>query len=203
MHRFIIALLVGLLLSGDSTAVDDRWPWPVESRSVARSFDAPPEPWASGHRGIDISAQQGTVVTAVADGTIHYAGRIVDRGVVSLAHADGITVTSYEPVHPLVSEGDPVSAGQPIAVIEGVHAGCGSCLHFGVRVQDQYRDPMLWLRLERPVLLPLQDSRTPERAAVRLADEHPCTLMPGVRTRRACRSVSYRGSRVRASPAPL
>lgn len=202
--QFCLSLAVNIALAAVSivalivpvhSAAADAWPWPVDSRDVARQFEPPPEPWAAGHRGVDIRAEQGAVVTAVANGQVHFAGTIVDRGVVSVAHADGATITSYEPVTPLVSKGDDVIAGQPIAVVHGIHAGCGSCLHFGVRVGGEYRDPMLWLRLERPVLLPLADQR------VRHADARFDRTQRVVRTRRACTSGSSRGSRAPRAPA--
>ena len=149
---FTVALLFAL--SGFGAPQHDRWPWPVPDRNVVRHFEPPPEPWAAGHRGIDIRSPVGTVVTAVADSTVHFAGTVVDRGVVSLDHGDGI-LTSYEPVTALVDRGDAVIAGEPIAIVEGHHRGCGACLHFGVRQHGEYVDPMLFLTLERPVLLPL------------------------------------------------
>ncbi|MGO1774825.1 MAG: M23 family metallopeptidase [Agrococcus casei] len=210
MHRIVTALITAALLAGITGAsqlgasqqvvADEQWPWPVDSRAVARAVEKPPQPWSAGHRGADIRAAQGAVVTAVADGVVHHAGQIVSRGVVSVAHADGTTITSYEPVHPLVAEGDAVSAGQPIAVIEGVHAGCGSCLHFGVRVDDEYQDPMMWLRLERPVLLPLGDPGRSDRAWFTRADARTCTTKRASRKRHACRSASFRDWHGPASP---
>lgn len=153
--RSLFVLCIGLLLSLSGSGQHDAgWPWPVPGREVARHFDPPPEPWASGHRGIDIRTPVGTVVTSVADGTVHFAGTVVDRGVLSLDHGDWI-LTSYEPVRPLVQQGDSVSAGQPVAIVDAMHRDCGACLHFGVRVDDEYVNPMRFLHLERPVLLPV------------------------------------------------
>lgn len=159
MRALLASLAVLLLLSvsiGDqySSGQDARWPWPVPGREVVRYFDPPPEPWAAGHRGVDIRAPVGTVVTAVADGTVHYAGVVVDRGVLSIDHGGGL-LTSYEPVSSLVERGDDVVAGQPVAIIQGIHQSCGACLHFGVRIDGEYVNPMHFLRLERPVLLPV------------------------------------------------
>ena len=197
-----VSTLAALAMTGvlPATMSDANWLWPMEPRNVAREFVPPPEPWSAGHRGIDIRGDQGALIIAVADGTVHFAGTIVDRGVVSIAHADGHTVTSFEPVQPLVARGDRVRTGQPIATLEGVHAGCGSCLHFGVRIDDEYRDPLNWLVLERPVLLPIDEAHLVSRP-VRLADARFGRSPTACRTRRACRSAWCRGSRARAAPA--
>lgn len=186
---FTVAVL--LALSGFGASQHDRWPWPVPGRDVVRHFEPPPEPWAAGHRGVDIRSPVGTVVTAVADSTVHFAGTVVDRGVVSLDHGDGI-LTSYEPVTSLVERGDAVMAGEPIAIVEGHHRGCGACLHFGVRQHGEYVDPMLFLTLERPVLLPL--------AAMREGAHLHTSAVIG-RTRRAYTSGLSPDLRDRAAPA--
>lgn len=155
--RAIVFLLALLLISPVLQAPADRWSWPVDSRQVARGFDAPDAPWAAGHRGIDIRVQPDAVIVAPANGTVRFAGHVVDRGVLSLDHGDAV-LSSFEPVIALVAEGDTVAAGQPIAVLDGQHTGCGICLHFGVRIDGEYVDPLTMLQLERPVLLPLSGS---------------------------------------------
>lgn len=150
-----IALVGALMLQ--SAPAGERWQWPTDSTEVVRAFEQPPQPWAAGHRGIDIRTGPYALVRAPAAGTIRFAGSIVDRGVLSIDHGDDV-LSSYEPVRPLVAEGEHVHAGQAVAVIEGVHSGCGHCLHFGVRIAGEYVDPLRMLVLERPVLLPISGS---------------------------------------------
>src|SRR5436305_14430266 len=66
---------------------------PVAGR-VVRPFDPPATPYGPGHRGVDLAARAGSPVRAAADGLVTFAGPVAGRGVVVLAHADGIT-TEY------------------------------------------------------------------------------------------------------------
>ncbi|MGX9228951.1 peptidoglycan DD-metalloendopeptidase family protein [Streptomyces albus] len=62
--------------------------WPVEGAEgarrprVPRGWDPPPQPWAPGHRGVDLAARPGQPVRAVADGKVSFAGKVAGRGVV-------------------------------------------------------------------------------------------------------------------------
>src|SRR5690349_17646532 len=58
--------------------------------AVVRPFAPPPTPYAAGHRGVDLAAGPSAVVGAAAAGTVRFAGAVAGRGVVVLAHADGI-----------------------------------------------------------------------------------------------------------------
>src|SRR5699024_4562613 len=65
--------------------------WPlVPERAVLREFEPPQEVWEPGHRGVDLEAAGGAPVHAAAAGVVAFAGRVVDRTVVSIDHADGI-----------------------------------------------------------------------------------------------------------------
>lgn len=130
-----------------------RWPVPPPIRVVS-PFRAPPTPYAAGHRGVDLEAVSGAVVTAPAAGIVSYAGMVASRGVVAIDHGDGV-VSAIEPVEALVATGDPVTAGEAIGTVtSGGHCTSG-CVHFGVRVHGEYVSPFLFLGgLPRAVLLP-------------------------------------------------
>jgi murein DD-endopeptidase MepM/ murein hydrolase activator NlpD len=133
------------------------WAWPLRgSHDILRPFIAPSSTYSAGHRGIDIAAvggENGLAVLAPADGIVHFAGVVVDRGVLSLEHADGI-LSSYEPVTAVVHKGDAVHRGQVVATLDSGHCS-QPCLHFGVRVAGHYVSPLLFLGgVVRPVLLP-------------------------------------------------
>ena len=125
--------------------------WPVRPAEVISGFDPPAENWDSGHRGIDLATSTGIVVMSAADGIVTFANSLAGRGVVVVDH--GSVRTTYEPVHALVTVGDWVSMGDELGTIEtGTgHCGDGSCLHWGLRRDDNYLDPRLLLGL-RPVL---------------------------------------------------
>lgn len=130
--------------------------WPVRPPSVARPFQPPPQPWLSGHRGVDLGASPGTVVRSAGSGVVVYAQRLAGRGVVSVAHAGGLR-TTYEPVTATVAAGDTVAVGDPIGALEPGHPGCpvSACLHWGLRRGEVYLDPLRLLGPRRVRLLPL------------------------------------------------
>jgi len=130
--------------------------WPVDPPHVVRLFDPPAQPWLAGHRGADLAAVPLSAVHAAGAGTVVYAGRLADRGVVSLAHAGGLR-TTYEPVTSALRVGDRVTAGQLIGTLEQGHPGCPApaCLHWGLRSGARYFDPLALLGLGRVRLLPL------------------------------------------------
>ena len=125
---------------------------PVAGR-VVRPFEPPPTPYAAGHRGVDLAASPGAAVRAAGAGTVTFAGPVAGRGVLVIAHPDGVT-TEYEPVRPLVAVGRSVAGGQVVARLAGRHAGCpGSCLHWGARRGGRYLDPLALLGRLGPVKL--------------------------------------------------
>jgi len=111
--------------------------------AVLRRFDPPAGPWAPGHRGVDLAGPAGAAVLAPADGTVTFAGTVVDRGVVTIAHPDGLR-SSLEPVEPSVSAGARVVAGEQVGTLQAVAGHCAptTCLHWGVRRGDAYVDPL-------------------------------------------------------------
>ena len=145
-----------------ATGVDaDRSPagyvWPTgDPAAVVRSFDAPPAPWAPGHRGVDLELAVGAPVVAAADGVVAFAGTVVDRPVVSIDHADGVR-TTYEPVRPAVREGQRVTAGETIGHLESGHClvlQLTTCLHLGARTGPRtYVDPLRLLGVDVVVRL--------------------------------------------------
>lgn len=132
-----------------------RWAWPVRPPRITKPFAAPPGPYASGHRGIDLAAVPGTAVTAPAAATVRFAGVVVDRPVLTLDHGDGV-LSSYEPVESTFAVGESVAPGQAIGqVASGGHCAA-TCLHVGVRVDGLYVSPLLFFdRVPPSILLPL------------------------------------------------
>jgi murein DD-endopeptidase MepM/ murein hydrolase activator NlpD len=137
-------------------AVPVLWGWPLAGRpTVARPFDAPPTPYAAGHRGVDLLGAPGQPVLSAGAGVVAFAGMVAGRPVVSVQHADGLR-TTYEPVQPVVAAGRAVARGSPIGVLVAGHPGCPAeaCLHWGLRRGEAYLDPLLLLRPPRVRLLP-------------------------------------------------
>ncbi|MEU7604511.1 M23 family metallopeptidase [Streptomyces sp. NPDC041003] len=121
--------------------------------TVSRWWDPPPTPYAAGHRGVDLSAPVGAELRAVGPGRVHYAGQVAGRGVLSLTLPNGLR-TTYEPVRPLVAEGEEVTAGQVVAVLtEGSHCPA-PCLHWGLLSGGTYLNPLTLVPRPTPRLLP-------------------------------------------------
>jgi len=124
--------------------------------TVLRSFAPPLHAWEAGDRGVDLAAYAGERVTAAMSGVVIYAGLLAGRGVISIRN--GSLRTTYEPVDPVVNEGDSVVAGEWIGYVSAAADACGppgSCLHWGALRSDQYVDPMGLLRSPRVRLLPI------------------------------------------------
>ncbi|MFC4614008.1 peptidoglycan DD-metalloendopeptidase family protein [Cellulomonas algicola] len=133
-----------------------RYVWPLEPPvAVTAPFEAPPAPWAAGHRGVDLRAAPGTVVRAPAPGVVTFVGVVAGRGVVTLTHDDGLR-SSVEPVTPVVATGGRVAAGDPVGTVspDGGHCAADACLHWGVRRGDVYLDPVALVDGGPIVLLP-------------------------------------------------
>jgi len=185
------------------------WAWPIpDPHVVIREWQAPADDYSAGHRGVDIAAPAGAPVTAPESGTVRFAGRVVDRPVLSIEHPSGL-VSSYEPVETALKKGDHVARGQQIGTVASVAAHCAeSCLHLGVRRDGRYLSPMLLLEAPaRAILLPVSAvDRFVERPGDRMPRVTPADA-PGGRSpavspsSRECRSGSCRDSRARASPA--
>lgn len=156
---FLALLLVGGASAGaapgsgsSGTVVEYVAPVP-EPVVVLRPFAPPATPYGPGHLGADLRATDDAPVRAAGEGTVTFAGQVAGRGVVVLAHADGIR-TEYEPVRPAVRAGARVPRGQVIGRLAGRHRGCAvACLHWGARRGDRYVDPLSLLRPLGPVVL--------------------------------------------------
>jgi leucine dehydrogenase len=165
-----VALGAAILVAPPSTAPAPlpglaiaAWRWPTPPpHAVLRPFRAPLTAYGSGHRGIDLAAAPGTIVSAPAAGVVFFAGIVVDRPVLSIEHAGGL-LSSFEAVESPLAEGTPVRAGDPVGVVAAsAHCPGASCLHFGVRRNGRYLSPLLMLGgVPRSVLLPLREPVEP------------------------------------------
>lgn len=117
------------------------WLWPL-SGPIATPFQAPSHAFGAGHRGIDIVAEAGADVRASHGGSISFVGPV--GGVPTVSVQWGSVVSTYQPVEPLVEEGQVVVSGEVLGRLGQRHGEC-TCLHFGVRVSGDYRDPRSFL----------------------------------------------------------
>jgi murein DD-endopeptidase MepM/ murein hydrolase activator NlpD len=132
---------------------------PTTPFTVERLASLPQQPWLAGHRGLDLAADVGEPVASPAAGVVTYVGFVVDRPVVSIRHDQGL-VSSFEPVDSTAVVGDIVARGQPIgSVAEApLHCALHQCVHWGVRLDGTYVNPLDYLEGFGPIrLLPADD----------------------------------------------
>ncbi|MFB0835199.1 M23 family metallopeptidase [Arthrobacter halodurans] len=122
---------------------------------VLEPFDPPERRWLAGHRGVDLGAARGDPLRAPAAGVIAFAGVVVDRPVVTIDHGGGL-LSSFEPAVAALARGAVVADGGVFAEV-GAGGHCsGRCVHWGVRLDGVYIDPLDTISDRRPsVLLPL------------------------------------------------
>jgi murein DD-endopeptidase MepM/ murein hydrolase activator NlpD len=130
------------------------WIWPSASFRLERPYEAPAHRYASGHRGVDLRLLDAPAVRAPADGGVAFVGSVAGRGVLTIDHGDGL-VTTLEPVDSALAVGDVVRRGDAVGALAlGGHSAPGT-LHFGVRLDGEYINPLLLLGgVPRAVLLP-------------------------------------------------
>src|SRR5213593_1613363 len=87
--------------------------WPVQG-PVIRGFEPPPDPYSSGHRGIDIGAPFGSDMVAARSGTVAFAGWVGGSLFISIDHDDGVRTTYSWLSGISVRKGDRVTRGQVI-----------------------------------------------------------------------------------------
>ncbi len=126
-------------------AAPGEWTWPVVG-PVIRAFDPPDTPFGSGHRGIDVAAPADTPVLAAAAGVVTFAGPVGGRLFVTVDHGNALESTYSFLASTAVRRGAAVAAGQVLGTSGTGHAGeVVAHLHFGVRLDDAYVDPLAYL----------------------------------------------------------
>jgi murein DD-endopeptidase MepM/ murein hydrolase activator NlpD len=155
LRPWVVALLIA---SASIPPSADRamagWAWPLEGFRLEHGFEAPAHRYGPGHRGIDLRADPSAPVRAPADGTIAFSGPVAGRGILTIDHGGGL-VTTLEPVESELRAGATVIRGQTVGTVSvGGHVEPGA-LHFGVRLDGEYINPLLMLGdVPRAVLLP-------------------------------------------------
>jgi murein DD-endopeptidase MepM/ murein hydrolase activator NlpD len=114
-------------------------------------LEPPLGPYPHFHTGIDFADPFGTPVRAAADGIVVAAatGRIGYGNYIILAHGQGVE-TLYGHLDALtVALGDKVVQGQVVGREGSSGFSTGPHLHFEVRVDGQFVDPMVYLPAPR------------------------------------------------------
>lgn len=98
------------------------------------------------HTGLDIGGQTGTTIVAAADGTVTTASYKGGYGnFVVIAHGNGVQTCYGHCNTILVSVGDTVEAGQPIATVGSTGNSTGPHLHLEIRKNGVAQNPQNYL----------------------------------------------------------
>jgi lipoprotein NlpD len=99
------------------------------------------------HEGIDLACPEGTPIRAADDGVVLFSGERRGYGkLVLLGHDRNIVTVYAHNAENLVSEGERVARGEPIARVGRTGNATGPHLHFEVRIGARPRDPLGFLR---------------------------------------------------------
>jgi lipoprotein NlpD len=113
------------------------WAWPAEGKIL--------RPFSTQSKGIDIDGKKGQKVLAAADGRVIYSGTMSGYGnLVIIKHNDELLSAYAHNTTNLVSQGNAVSRGQPVAEM-GSSGTDAVKLHFEVRRQGKPDDPLTYL----------------------------------------------------------
>lgn len=100
------------------------------------------------HKGVDLAANCGTSIFAVAGGTVTYAGFDGDYGYsVIIDHGNGLSTRYAHASSLCVSKGDKVTQGDLIALVGRTGYATGNHLHFEVMVNGSNVDPAPFIGL--------------------------------------------------------
>ena len=126
-----------------------RLPWPTEGRVVS-AFGVQVHPrfgTRTFRNGIDIEANEGTVIRAVYAGHVVYTGWFKGYGNLIILDHGHDYYTLYAHVGEVrVREGEDVRQGQEIGTVGDTGSLAGSRLYFEVRYQGRPQDPAAWLQ---------------------------------------------------------
>lgn len=114
--------------------------WPLDAGVVSSEYGAR---WGKIHKGIDIAADSGEPVYAVADGQVIYAGDGL-RGygnVVIIQHDRRITSLYAHNRQLKVKQGDKVTKGTLVALLGSTGHSTGPHVHFEIRDNDTAVNP--------------------------------------------------------------
>ena len=140
MRRLLCLCIVVLVSSGTPPAVASTWLIPPVDAPVARRFEAPSSEWGPGHRGIDYAIESGTLIRAVADGRVSFAGDVAGVLAVTIDHGGGMESTYSDLSEVLVLPGEVVEQGFWIGRTGRAHPDHPG-LHLGLKLSGAYVDP--------------------------------------------------------------
>lgn len=119
-----------------------RFAWPVNGTITSRFGPRGREL----HRGVDIGAPYGKTVKAAKGGVVTLSNWYARYGqTVIIRHPDGTETLYAHASRLLVSAGEQVAEGQPIALVGSSGRSTGPHLHFEIRLNGRAVNPLAYL----------------------------------------------------------
>lgn len=119
---------------------------PLDRGALSSDFGLRADPFsgaAAQHEGVDLTGPPGTPVRAAAAGVVRYAGDRDGYGrVVEIDHGNGYVSRYAHAQRSLVTAGQAVGRGQPVALLGGSGRSTGPHLHFEVLRNGRPVDPL-------------------------------------------------------------
>jgi hypothetical protein len=159
MLKVLISLTVAIQVLLNPVEPPEIWATPIPLFSENHSYDysLPASKYGAGHRGIDLFVQTNQELTAPFDSVVSFVGKVVDRNLITLSSLTGYKA-SFEPVCSDLVVGDFVSEGEVFGwqcdADDDYEDHCKNCVHFSVRSEYGYLNPLLFVgRLWPSVLI--------------------------------------------------
>jgi hypothetical protein len=138
----------GQIVTGKASAAGMIWPMPSSSRITSGFGYRSEVMYGSGtfHNGIDIAVNAGTPIIAAKAGRVIGAGYHYSMGNhVIIDHGGGVYTVYMHASRLLVSVGQEVSRGQTIALVGSTGMSTGPHLHFSVKINGAYVNPLKYV----------------------------------------------------------
>lgn len=111
---------------------------------LVRIYDAPEDPFAPGHRGVDVGAPEGSPVRSSAAGVVSFAGSVAGNRTVTVDHREGLLTTYSFLGEVRVARGTPVEPGEVVGTVGRGHSNSSlpPHVHLSARRNGIYFDPL-------------------------------------------------------------
>jgi murein DD-endopeptidase MepM/ murein hydrolase activator NlpD len=122
---------------------------PVHQGFISSYFGQRQDPFTGEeaiHKGVDFAGNLGDEVVAVAAGVVTWAGARAGYGkLIEISHGNGFTTRYAHNQRSLVSVGDTVTRGEPIALMGSSGRSTGPHVHFEVLRNGRQVDPLTFI----------------------------------------------------------
>lgn len=159
MLKVLISLAMAIQVLISPVEPPEIWatPIPLFYQKHSSDYSLPVSEYGAGHRGIDLFVETNQELTAPFDSVVSFVGEVVDRKLITLLSMTGYKA-SFEPVCSSLTVGDFVEEGEVFGwQCDGddeYEEHCQNCVHFSVRNEYGYLNPLLFVgRLWPSVLI--------------------------------------------------